>query len=103
MMSISWGGCTWAAVECGTMAAIISGCSSFISYGTPEPVPGTPCCDALNNLHVISDSVANKRSVCGCLMGLITTYYPHATALATLPGLCGVDLGFTIDPNTDCN
>ncbi|PIA35797.1 hypothetical protein AQUCO_03500277v1 [Aquilegia coerulea] len=90
-------------MDCTTVTALVATCSNFITYGTPEPMPGSPCCDALLGLNNLGDSIDNRKAVCRCLMGLITTYNPNATAIATLPGLCGISLGFTIDPNTDCN
>ncbi|XWS37783.1 hypothetical protein CRYUN_Cryun19dG0074700 [Craigia yunnanensis] len=70
-------------------AGLISAFSTFITYGSPDPYPGSPCCDAVTNLNLIADSTNNSSSVCGlcgCLMGLITTYNPNSTAIATLPG-----------------
>ncbi|XP_020095118.1 putative non-specific lipid-transfer protein 14 [Ananas comosus] len=90
-------------IDCSTVTSLIAACSSFVSFGSPEPSLGTPCCNGVVTLYnVAADSVDNRRSACGCLMGLITTYNPNATAIARLPGLCGVSLGFTIDPNVDC-
>ncbi|CAI9767655.1 unnamed protein product [Fraxinus pennsylvanica] len=91
-----------AVVDCTTITALISACSSFVTYGVPDPVPGSPCCIAMTSLNSMADTSDNRRGVCWCLMDLITTYNPNATAIATLPGFCGVYLGFTIDPNTDC-
>ncbi|KAI4351790.1 hypothetical protein L6164_006107 [Bauhinia variegata] len=93
-----------AVVECATVSLLFSACSNFLSYGSPDPFPGSPCCDAMKGLNVIAaNSSDNTQSLCRCLMGLIATYNPNAIAIATLPGFCGVSLGFTIDPNTDCN
>ena len=89
--------------ECSAVTALVSTCSTFITYGSPDPFPGSQCCDAMVSLDLISDSIDNRRYICRCMMGVITTYNPNATAIATLPGFCGVSLGFTVDPNTDCN
>nr|GEV27300.1 putative non-specific lipid-transfer protein 14 [Tanacetum cinerariifolium] len=94
---------TSATVDCVTVTTLISTCSAFVTYGTPDPYPGSPCCDAVASLNNLGDTEDNRRSLCMCMMGVITTYNPNATAIATLPGFCGVSLGFTIDPNTDCN
>ncbi|KAM3320046.1 putative non-specific lipid-transfer protein 14 [Capsicum chacoense] len=90
--------------ECSTVTALVSACASFVNYGTPDPIPGAPCCVAMMTLSNVASStgVETRQSVCRCMMDLITTYNPNATAIATLPGFCGVSLGFTIDPNTDC-
>ncbi|XP_051121719.1 putative non-specific lipid-transfer protein 14 [Andrographis paniculata] len=97
---------TWysaaAAADCTTVTALFSACSSFVIYGTPDPIPGSPCCVAMSSLNNLADSEDNRRGVCRCLMDIIMAYNTNATAIATLPGFCGVSLGFTIDPNTDC-
>ncbi|KAH7855350.1 hypothetical protein Vadar_023949 [Vaccinium darrowii] len=91
-------------IDCTTVIGLISACTTFVTYGSPDPMPGSPCCDAVGGLNSVADSSADgPQTVCRCLMGLLTTYNPNATAIATLPGFCGVSLGFTIDPNTDCN
>ncbi|XP_042510056.1 putative non-specific lipid-transfer protein 14 [Macadamia integrifolia] len=90
--------------DCTTVAALLTTCSNFISYGTPDPVPGSSCCNALVSLKIMAESTrSNQKLLCRCLMGLIITYNTNATAIATMPGLCGVSIGFTIDPNTNCN
>ncbi|XP_073291080.1 putative non-specific lipid-transfer protein 14 [Primulina huaijiensis] len=88
--------------DCTIVTSLVSACSSFVTYGSPDPIPGSPCCVAMTSLNNLADSGDNIRTVCRCLMELISTYSPNATAIATLPGFCGVSLGFTIDPNTDC-
>lgn len=93
----------WSA-ECGTVNALVSSCSTFVNNGSPDPLPGSPCCVAMTTLTNMADSGDNRRTICRCFMALVTeTYNPNATAIATLPGFCGVSLGFTIDPNTDCD
>ncbi|XP_073309648.1 putative non-specific lipid-transfer protein 14 [Primulina huaijiensis] len=90
------------AADCTTVTSLVSACSSFVTYGSPDPIPGSPCCVAMTSLNNLADSGDNIRTVCRCVMELISNYSPNATAIATLPGFCGVSLGFTIDPNTDC-
>ncbi|XP_019192147.1 PREDICTED: putative non-specific lipid-transfer protein 14 [Ipomoea nil] len=89
-------------IDCATVKALVSACSSFVMYGSPDPIPGSPCCVAMLSLSNLADSTDNRQIVCRCVMDLITTYNPNATSIATLPGFCGVSLGFIIDPNTDC-
>ena len=103
LMLLSGASSVSAAIDCTTVLAFISACSTFVTYGSPDPIPGSPCCDAVGSLNRLAVMIEDQQSVCRCLMGLITTYNPNATAIATLPGFCGVSLGFTIDPNTDCN
>ncbi|XP_010278616.1 PREDICTED: putative non-specific lipid-transfer protein 14 [Nelumbo nucifera] len=91
-------------IDCGIVTTLVSTCTNFITYGSPDPFPGSPCCDSILALdHMADSSTNNRQSVCRCLMSLISPYNPNSTAIATLPGLCGISLGFTIDPNTNCN
>ncbi|KHN02805.1 Putative non-specific lipid-transfer protein 14, partial [Glycine soja] len=89
-------------IHCSTITQLFSACSIFITYGSSDPIPGSPCCDAMFGLNNIANIGDNGPYVCRCLLGLIETYSPNSTAIAILPGLCGVSLGFIIDPNTDC-
>nr|UZQ19746.1 putative non-specific lipid-transfer protein 14 [Gleditsia microphylla] len=103
LMLLWWAPLAWAAVECSTVTEAFSACSTFIADGSPAPTPGSPCCDAVSGLNTIANStVENRQSVCRCLMGLIASYNPNFSAVANLPGFCGVSLGFTIEPDTDC-
>lgn len=103
LLMLTWLSSVSSITDCETVSALISSCSTFIKYGSPDPFPSSPCCDAMGSLNLIADSPNNRPLVCKCLMSLITTNNRNATAIATLPGFCGVYLGFTIDPNTDCN
>ncbi|GAB2227719.1 hypothetical protein Droror1_Dr00009546 [Drosera rotundifolia] len=92
-----------AVVDCNTVTQLLSTCSTFITYGSPDPIPGSPCCDAVSSLKNLVNVPEDRRSICHCFMGLVAAYNPSSTALATLPGFCGVSLGFVIEPNTNCN
>ncbi|KAI5670124.1 hypothetical protein M9H77_10488 [Catharanthus roseus] len=89
-------------VDCSTVTAFISACTTFIAHGFPDPYPESPCCVAISSLNNFSDSPENRRDICRCLMDMIANHSSNATAIATLPGFCGVSLGFGIDANTDC-
>ncbi|XP_050224689.1 putative non-specific lipid-transfer protein 14 [Mercurialis annua] len=102
MMLLTWAAIAAAETDCSTVEGLLSACSNFITYGSPDPLPDSPCCEAMTSLNTIADSGDNRPSVCRCFTGLITVYNPNATAIATLPGFCGISLGFVIDPNTDC-
>ncbi|KAL2324507.1 hypothetical protein Fmac_023565 [Flemingia macrophylla] len=90
-------------IECSAITQYFSACSIFITRGSPDPFPGSPCCDAMFGVLSIANSGDNRPYVCRCLMGLIDTFSPNATSIATLPGLCGISLGFIIVPKTDCS
>ncbi|XP_027364719.1 putative non-specific lipid-transfer protein 14 [Abrus precatorius] len=102
VMLLSWAPTVYAFIECSTVTQYFSACSIFITYGSPDPIPGSPCCDAMSGLKTIANIGDNRHYVCRCLMGLIDTFNPNATAIGILPGLCGISLGFIIGPNIDC-
>ncbi|GLU21055.1 hypothetical protein SLE2022_372200 [Rubroshorea leprosula] len=89
--------------DCTAVTGLVSTCAAFINFASPAPYLGSPCCEAMVSLKLLADSTYNRRLVCRCLLSFINTYNPNATAIASLPGVCGVSLGFTIDSNTDCN
>ncbi|KVI10151.1 Bifunctional inhibitor/plant lipid transfer protein/seed storage helical domain-containing protein [Cynara cardunculus var. scolymus] len=91
------------AVDCLTVASLISSCSDFVKNGTPYPYQGSPCCDAMTTLGYLAYADFNLRSMCLCFIGIITSYGSRAAiAVGTLPGFCGVSFGFLVDPETDC-
>ncbi|KFK27941.1 hypothetical protein AALP_AA8G451000 [Arabis alpina] len=89
--------------DCAAVGTLISSCAEFVNYGNPDPIPGSSCCDSMTILGTYSASSEKRRWLCDCFMDLINVYNSNATAISTLSGFCGVVLGFTIDPNTDCN
>uniref|UniRef100_A0A0D3BFW8 Bifunctional inhibitor/plant lipid transfer protein/seed storage helical domain-containing protein n=1 Tax=Brassica oleracea var. oleracea TaxID=109376 RepID=A0A0D3BFW8_BRAOL len=91
------------AADCVAVGTLISSCTEFVNYGYPDPIPGSSCCDAMTVLGTYSDSSDKRMWLCNCFIDLINVYYSNATAISTLSGFCGIVLGFTIDPNTDCN
>ncbi|GKB95864.1 putative non-specific lipid-transfer protein 14 [Tanacetum coccineum] len=92
------------AVDCITVATLISTCSDFINNGTAYPYLGSPCCNAMNKLGYFAFTDIDKQSLCLCFIGVITTYnLSAASVIGTLPGFCGVSFGFLIDPSTDCS
>ncbi|ESW15368.1 hypothetical protein PHAVU_007G067200 [Phaseolus vulgaris] len=90
-------------IECSTITQLFSACSMFITNGSPDPIPGSPCCDAMFGVNNIANTADNRQYVCRCLMDLIDTFSSNASAIGILPGLCGISLGFKMDPNTDCS
>ena len=71
LLLLSWAVAVAADVDCTTLAGFLTACSTFITYGTPDPLPGSPRCDSMMSLNVIAESGNNRRSICQCLMGLI--------------------------------
>ncbi|KAL5198067.1 hypothetical protein ABZP36_001579 [Zizania latifolia] len=89
-------------LDCGTVTSLLAGCTSFVLHYDsaaappqlllpPLPAPGTACCDGVVVLcAVAADSGDNWRAVCRCMAGLVRQHSSNASAIAMLPGLCGV-------------
>jgi hypothetical protein len=93
-------------LDCGTVTSLLAGCAAFVRRGpraAPLPGPGTPCCDGVTSMYAVAaDSADNWRSVCRCMAGLVRQYWSNATAIAVLPGLCGVSPVSTAHAVTYC-
>ncbi|CAN6484925.1 unnamed protein product [Victoria cruziana] len=94
---------TAADIDCNTVASLASSCWNYVMYGFPAPAVDSPCCNALGSLHNIVSGPEDRRSVCRCLVGLMNTYSPNATAVDGLPSLCQVPLGIPMNPRVNCD
>ncbi|XP_023740377.1 putative non-specific lipid-transfer protein 14 [Lactuca sativa] len=92
------------AVDCITVAALLSTCSEFVNNETKYPYLGSSCCKAMTTLGYFAYNDIDRHALCFCFIGVINaTYTPDAAnAFCTLPGFCGVSLGFLTDPTTEC-
>lgn len=90
-------------IECSPVGSLMAVCSGFLNFGAPEPMLGSPCCKAMYSLNSMAATTNDRKEVCRCLVSLLSTYNPNASAVARLPALCGVYLGFSAQPNLDCN
>ncbi|KAH7659524.1 Plant non-specific lipid-transfer protein/Par allergen protein [Dioscorea alata] len=89
---------------CDVISSLLYSCENFVVHGPPEMAVSSECCGGLLHLANISGkSILARRFICSCIVSLIDDYGPNATTIASLPGLCGVYLGFPLDPNIDCN
>ncbi|KAG6746470.1 hypothetical protein POTOM_051010 [Populus tomentosa] len=61
LLLLSWAVAVAADVDCTTVGGFLTACSTFITHGTPDPLPGSPCCDSMMSLNVIAES-GNNRS-----------------------------------------
>ncbi|KAI3519502.1 hypothetical protein L1887_08676 [Cichorium endivia] len=90
-------------VDCITVAALVSTCSEFVNNGTIYPYLGSRCCKAMTTLGYFAYNDIDRHSLCFCFVGVISTYSSDAASVfGTLPGICGISLGFLTDPATEC-
>lgn len=95
-------------LHCGTVTSLLSGCAAFVrghGGGAQLPSPGTPCCDGVAGLYAVAaDSADNWRAVCRCMARLVRRHSSNASAIALLPGVCGVVSPWTFAAgNTNSN
>uniref|UniRef100_A0A0E0AJC1 Bifunctional inhibitor/plant lipid transfer protein/seed storage helical domain-containing protein n=1 Tax=Oryza glumipatula TaxID=40148 RepID=A0A0E0AJC1_9ORYZ len=97
-------------LHCGTVTSLLSGCAAFVRWrggggGAQLPSPGTPCCDGVAGLYAVAaDSADNWRAVCRCMARLVRRHSSNASAIALLPGVCGVVSPWTFTAgNTNSN
>lgn len=69
----------------------------------PRPHSRVPLLWSMSGVNNIANTADNRQYVCRCLMDLIDNFSSNASAIGILPGLCGISLGFNIDPNADCS
>ncbi|KAH9317999.1 hypothetical protein KI387_019768, partial [Taxus chinensis] len=66
-----------------------------------QPTQG--CCNGVSSLVAAAQSTEDKRSACSCIKSLASSASQASYDKAgKLPGLCGVNLGYTITPSIDC-
>ncbi|RHN46671.1 putative plant lipid transfer protein/Par allergen [Medicago truncatula] len=93
-----------AAPSCPEVQQTLAPCVPYVTHPGPPISPPPPCCNAVKTLNGQSKTTQDRRDVCGCLksmMGGIPGL--NLPAIASLPKDCGVDIGYIISPNMDCN
>ncbi|XP_019187989.1 PREDICTED: non-specific lipid-transfer protein 1-like [Ipomoea nil] len=90
-----------AAMSCGTVASGLGPCLNYLK-GTGPLVGG--CCNGVRNLAGAAKTTADRQTACGCLKSLagrISGLKPNLAS--SLPGKCGVNVGYPISTSTDCS
>ncbi|KAL8204417.1 hypothetical protein R6Q57_010040 [Mikania cordata] len=89
-----------AIISCGTVIQDLTPCVSYLRSGSGKPPPA--CCSGAKALVAAASATADKRAACSCLQMASRSLNPNPTLAKSLPGKCGINLGFTISPNVDC-
>ncbi|KAK7390223.1 hypothetical protein VNO78_25522 [Psophocarpus tetragonolobus] len=89
-----------AAITCGQVVNLLRPCINYIKSG--GPVPG-PCCNGVRTLKSASKTTSDRQAACNCLKAAASTISGYNNGYAaSLPTKCGVNIPYTISPNTNC-
>ncbi|KAL2479344.1 Non-specific lipid-transfer protein 1 [Abeliophyllum distichum] len=90
-----------AAVSCSMVVSDLKPCLSYVQGGNVVPAA---CCGGIKHLYGASKTTQDRQSVCNCLKSLARSYSGiNLDKAAGLPGKCGVNIPYKIDPSTDCS
>lgn len=90
-----------AAISCGTVVGQLKPCLGYVQGGNVVP---PPCCGGIKSLYTSAKTTADRRSICYCLKSLAGSFKGiNYSKAAGLPGKCGVNIPYKIDPSTDCS
>ncbi|XP_042394245.1 non-specific lipid-transfer protein 1-like [Zingiber officinale] len=87
------------AITCGQVSSALGPCLPYVS-GKVTVVPAA-CCTGVKNLNNAAKTTPDRRMVCKCLHSLLTS--SNAGKASSIPGNCGVNIGYPISPSTDCS
>ncbi|PWA94797.1 Bifunctional inhibitor/plant lipid transfer protein/seed storage helical domain-containing protein [Artemisia annua] len=88
------------AISCSTVIKDVSPCVSYLKSGSG--MPPSACCTGAKALAAAASTTADRQTACGCLKSASKSLNANPSLAKSLPGNCGISLGFTISPNVDC-
>ncbi|XP_071691052.1 non-specific lipid-transfer protein 1-like [Rutidosis leptorrhynchoides] len=89
-----------AAITCATVIKDVGPCVNYLKNGSGAPPPG--CCSGAKALAATASTTADRRAACACLKSASQRLNPNPELAQSLPGKCGINLGFTISSSVDC-
>ncbi|XAR54286.1 hypothetical protein NMG60_11029346 [Bertholletia excelsa] len=89
------------ALSCSDALKDLRPCASYLMTGTG--MPPAACCTGASALAVVANSTTDKQAACNCLQSAAKSVNVNFTLAKALPGNCGINLGFAIDPNMNCS
>nr|GEU99970.1 non-specific lipid-transfer protein 8-like [Tanacetum cinerariifolium] len=88
------------AISCSTVIQDVSPCVSYLRSGSG--MPPSACCTGAKALAAAANTTPDRRTACSCLQSASRSLNPNPALAKSLPGNCGISLGFAISPNVDC-
>ncbi|XP_061342785.1 non-specific lipid-transfer protein A-like [Gastrolobium bilobum] len=91
------------ALTCPEAETLVFPCIGYLG-GVGGAGPSVACCDGIKNLKSSTPTTNERRAACQCLKDAAIQFPALRDDLAaSLPKRCGVDVGFNITKNIDCN
>lgn len=91
-----------AAITCGQVGSSLAPCIPYAT-GRASALPAS-CCSGVKSLNSAARTSADRQAACRCLKSLANSVKSvNMGTVATIPGKCGVSVGFPISMSTDCN
>ncbi|KAI3511161.1 hypothetical protein L1887_18305 [Cichorium endivia] len=87
-------------LTCSTVIQDVAPCVSYLRSGSGMPPPA--CCSGAKALAAAASTTADRQAACKCLKSASQSLNPNPVLAKSLPGNCGISLGFTISPSVDC-
>ncbi|CAN1230001.1 Non-specific lipid-transfer protein 1 [Linum grandiflorum] len=89
------------AVSCGQVASALAPCVPYLQ-GNGMATPG--CCGGVKSLNAAATTTPDRQAACRCLKSTSASIpginYGNA---GSLPGKCGVNVGYPISPSVNCD
>ena len=91
-----------AAISCGTVTSDLINCISYLT-GKTASVPAN-CCNGVKALYSATKGLKSDRvTACNCIQKTAKTISGlNAARVSSLPGTCGVNLGYSLSTSTNC-
>ncbi|KAL5714737.1 lipid-transfer protein [Ranunculus cassubicifolius] len=86
------------AITCGQIAGGLAPCGTYLRSGGAVPAA---CCAGIKSVKSAAKTPLDRQTACTCLKRLGSSVN-HGLA-ASLPGKCGVSIGYPISPSVDCS
>ncbi|KAI0504122.1 hypothetical protein KFK09_015070 [Dendrobium nobile] len=92
---------TESTIPCSEVANKLLSCVDYAQHGGELP---TACCSGVKELKVEAITTEDRQTVCNCIKSLAKQIGGlNQNLLATIPGKCGVDVGYPISFSVDCS
>ena len=94
---------TEAAISCGTVTSNLIKCVPYLTGKAPSAPP--VCCNGVKALYgATKNSRVDRVTTCNCIVRTAKTIPNiNAAKVSSLPSKCGVNLGYSPSPTTNCN
>nr|WPO07349.1 LTP6 [Larix kaempferi] len=90
-----------AAISCSTVISDLVPCLSYVTGSGANPTAA--CCNGVKALNAAAKTTPDKQATCKCIKSAAASSNYNSGKAGKIPGLCGVNIGFSISASTNCN